>query len=221
MTCSVSEVPSASFRQEVSAPEPTPGDADLEALLLSLCFRWILPSYGCRLAMEEGHRRGWELDVRRLCCRGASPAGTSSQASWLTPSFPSSDSSGRGSDHCSQFRNRKTSSQRASFTCANLTARTWWSQDVNSVQGLCSSSLGCSVTCVCGLYAVCVCGLYVMCVCVVCMPCVCVCGLYALCVCGLYAMYVCMCVVCRPCVCECECVCVCLVCMPCVCTCPG
>ena len=41
MTCSVScpSVPSASFLQEVIAPEPTLGDAALEALLLLFCFR--------------------------------------------------------------------------------------------------------------------------------------------------------------------------------------
>ena len=211
----VFHVPSASFRQEVSAPEPTPGDADFEALLLSLCFRWILPSYSCRLAMEEGHRGGLELDVRCLCCRGASSAGTSSQASRLTPSFPSSVSSGRGSDHCSRFRNRKTNSQRASFTCANLTTRTWWSQDVNSVQGpLFFFPRMFGHVCMWFVCCVCICGLYVVCVCVVCMLCVCV--VHMPCVCGLYAMYVCMCVVCRPCVCDCVCVCVWFVCPVCV-----
>ena len=203
----VFHVPSASFRQEVSAPEPTPGDADFEALLLSLCFRWILLSYSCRLAMEEGHRGGLELDVRCLCCRGASSAGTSSQASPLTPSFPSSVSSGRGSDHCSRFRNRKTNSQRASFTCANLTTRTWWSQDVNSVQGpLFFFPRMFGHVCMWFVCCVCICGLYVVCVCVVCMPLVCVCVVCTLFVCVVCMLCVCVWFVGPVCVTVCVCV---------------
>ena len=65
MPCGVSgpSAPSASFLLEVSAPEPTLGDAAFGALLLSLCLRRVLLRNSRRLAMGEGHRGGWGLGV--------------------------------------------------------------------------------------------------------------------------------------------------------------